>query len=88
MNSKVVGSFIGTAQEFAQGVLYNKVVRYWEANDIEEVCDRGYVRQVITLPDNSIMLGIQRLFDDVLLDAIHYYRLDDITLAIFEDDNE
>ena len=74
---------------------YEQAQKFMDESLFENItCDFVKIREVITLPDNSLLLGLQKIYDEEeenLNDGdwdVEYYKLDEIRLAYCKSDNE
>lgn len=70
----------------------DKIFRMW--TDKDSICDFVKIREAITLPDGSVLLGVQYIYYDGDLNLadndcdLSYYKLDEISLSYLKNDNE
>ena len=68
--------------------IYNRVFCMNMRNNVDGETRLVYLAQIIPMPDNRILIGIQEV-DDIGDNPkmFEYYYLDEMLLRIFEDDN-
>lgn len=68
-----------------------KLLRFWLKEEIGSECDYVFIIDYFVLPDKRVMVET-RAFDERKPDKMypysHFYLLDEITLAYFEEDQE